>query len=158
MIITILVLLATVAMFIIGKIRADGFALRHIFHHIVADNVYQQHCNGSADGTYSHECRHGTQCKSVGIPLCSNSWCQHVFCLTVFHTSQCACHASRRLYLWRLCQGGFALTDNNGNCHDYSSSSPLSFIRPGDRVPWSRFLFGFDNKKWLMVIITTIQV
>ena len=103
MIITILVLLSTVAMFIIGKIRADGFALRHLFHHIVADNVYQQHCNGSADGTYSHECRHGTQCKSVGIPLCSNSWCQHVFCLTVFHTSQCACHASRRLYLWRLC-------------------------------------------------------
>ena len=117
MIITILVLLATVAMFIIGKIRAD----------IVADNVYQQHRNGCADGTHSLECRHGTQCKSVGIPLCGNSWCQHVFCLTVFHTSQCACHASRRLYLWRLCKGGFALTDNNGNCHDYSSSSPLSF-------------------------------
>ena len=117
MIITILVLLATVAMFIIGKIRAD----------IVADNVYQQHRNGCADGTHSLECRHGTQCKSAGIPLCRNSWCQHVFCLTVFHTSQCACHASRRLYLWRLCKGGFALTDNNGNCHDYSSSSPLSF-------------------------------
>ena len=117
MIITILVLLATVAMFIIGKIRAD----------IVADNVYQQHRNGCADGTHSLECRHGTQCKSACIPLCRNSWCQHVFCLTVFHTSQCACHASRRLYLWRLCKGGFALTDNNGNCHDYSSSSPLSF-------------------------------
>ena len=158
MIITILVLLATVAMFIIGKIRTDGFALRHIFHDIVADNVYQQHRNGCADGTHSHECRHGTQCKSTGIPLCSNSWCQHVFCLTVFHTSQCACHASRRLHLRRLCQGGFALTDNNGNCHDYSSPSTISLIRPGDRVPWSRFLLGFDNKKWLMVIITTIQV
>ena len=136
MIITILVLLATVAMFIIGKIRAD----------IVADNVYQQHCNGCADGTHSLECRHGTQCKSAGIPLCRNSWCQHVFCLTVFHTSQCACHASRRLYLWRLCQGGFALTDNNGNCHDYSSSSTISLIRPGDRVPWSRFFPAFTAK------------
>ena len=31
-------------------------------------------------------------------------------------------------------------------------------IRPGDRVPWSRFLFGFDSKTWLMVIISTIQV
>ena len=136
MIITILVLLATVAMFIIGKIRAD----------IVADNVYQQHRNGCADGTYCHECRHGTQCKSTGIPLCSNSWCQHVFCLTVFHTSQCACDASRRLHLRRLCQGGFALTDNNGNCHDYSSSSTISLIRPGDCVPWSRFFSALTAK------------
>ena len=125
MIITILVLLATVAMFIIGKIRAD----------IVADNVYQQHCNGSADGTYSQECRHGTPSKSAGIPLCGNSWCQHVFCLTVFHTSQCSCDASWRLHLQRLCQGGFALTDNNGNSHDDSPSSTISLIRPGDRVP-----------------------
>ena len=158
MIITILVLLATVAMFIIGKIRADGFALRHIFHHIVADNVYQQHCNGSADGTYSHECRHGTPGKSAGIPLCRNSWCQHVFCLTVFHTSQCACHASRRLHLRRLCQGGFAPADNNGNSHDYCPPSAVSLIRRGDCLPQSRLLFDIDSKTWLMVIITTIQV
>ena len=58
MALTIIILIVTVAMFVIGRMRADIVALGSlvvILHHIPTHDVYQQHRNGRAYGSDSHE-------------------------------------------------------------------------------------------------------
>ena len=104
------------------SLRSHSSFGRHLFHHLAHDHVYQQYSHCCADGSHCLGGSPAGRGQSLCFPLCRHLGSQYVFRLSLLHTAQCAGDESRRLYVYGLCQGGFAFADYYRHCHDLRAS------------------------------------
>ena len=134
-----------------GQLRTGRSARRRLFHHLVDDDVHQQHGHGRAARAGRSPRRRRDRGEPLSVPVRGRGGSEHVFRLAVLYAAQCAGHAGRTICVQRLHQSRPAVAGHYGDHNDPNTPAAvpvLTEIIKSDRPFYrdGRSIFHSDKK------------
>ena len=112
----------------IGRDETLCLDCRHLLHHILYHDVYQQHRHSCADGF----CRPGgctaDPRKPLFVPHGNGAGGKHVLCLAILHAAKRIGDESRTLQVYRLCPGRTAFANYHRSGDDLPPAGLLAVL------------------------------
>ena len=101
---------------------------RRLFHHLVDDDVHQQHGHGRAARAGRSPRRRRDRGEPLSVPVRGRGGGEHVFRLAVLYAAQCAGHAGRTICVQRLHQSRPAVAGHYGDHNDPNTPAAVPVL------------------------------